>query len=75
MGKVAKDVAGGGKQKGTVLLQDNARNHSSKVARQKVDQLGIEVLPHPPYSPDLPQLTVTFSEFSVQTCDSDSFVI
>ncbi|EYB97606.1 hypothetical protein Y032_0139g2120 [Ancylostoma ceylanicum] len=38
---------------GPLLLQDNARPHTSKLIRQKLTQLGIEVLPHPPYSPDL----------------------
>ena len=38
---------------GVVLLQDNARPHTSATTLAKLAQLGIEVLPHPPYSPDL----------------------
>ena len=40
-------------RKGFILIQDNARPHTSQVTRQKLTQLNIEVLPHPPYSPDL----------------------
>ena len=40
-------------RKGVILLQDNARPHTALVTRQKLTELDIEVLPHPPYSPDL----------------------
>ena len=33
--------------------QDNARPHTSLVTRQKLRELGWEVLSHPPYSPDI----------------------
>lgn len=40
-------------RKGVVFHQDNARPHTSIVTRQKLRELGWEVLMHPPYSPDL----------------------
>jgi len=40
-------------RKGVVFHQDNARLHVSLHTRQKLMQLGWDILPHPPYSPDL----------------------
>ncbi|GFW37760.1 histone-lysine N-methyltransferase SETMAR [Trichonephila clavipes] len=40
-------------RRGAVFHQDNARPHSSVVTRQKLWELGWEVVMHPPYSPDL----------------------
>lgn len=40
-------------RKGVVFHQDNARPHTSLLTRQKLLQLGWNILPHPPYSPDL----------------------
>ena len=40
-------------RKGVILLHDNAKPHISKVTQAKLKELKFEVLPHPPYSPDL----------------------
>jgi [histone H3]-lysine36 N-dimethyltransferase SETMAR len=41
-------------RKRVILQQDNARPHTSKMTMDKIKNLdGIEILPHPPYSPDL----------------------
>ena len=40
-------------RRGVLLQQDNAPVHSSKVAMQSVRDCGFELLPNPPYSPDL----------------------
>lgn len=40
-------------RKGVLLLQDNARPHTSKLAQETLKELKIETLPHPPYSPDI----------------------
>ena len=40
-------------RKGVVFHRDDARPHASLVTRQKLLELDWDVLPHPPYSPDL----------------------
>jgi transposase len=36
-----------------IFQQDNARPHTAKLTKEKMQALRWEVLPHPPYSPDL----------------------
>ncbi|CAK9803068.1 Histone-lysine N-methyltransferase SETMAR [Anthophora quadrimaculata] len=40
-------------RKGVVFHHDNAKPHTSLITRQKLLELGWDVLSHPPYSPDL----------------------
>jgi histone-lysine N-methyltransferase SETMAR len=35
------------------LLQDNARPHTAQATKAKLSELHLNVIPHPPYSPDL----------------------
>ncbi len=36
-----------------ILHHDNARPHKASLTAEYLDQMGVELLPHPPYSPDL----------------------
>ena len=40
-------------RKGPILLHDNTGPHVSQITVRKLKELSVEVLPHPPYSPDL----------------------
>ena len=37
----------------TAFLQISARPHIAKITQHKIEELGWELVPHPPYSPDL----------------------
>jgi len=45
---------------GVILIHDNARPHTARLTLKTVEQLWLEVLPHPPYSPDLVPVTIIF---------------
>ena len=38
---------------GPILLHDNARQHVSQITIRKLNELSVEVLPNPPYFPNL----------------------
>ena len=38
---------------GVLFLHDNAQPHIGKVVRELLDRCSWEVLPHPPYSPNM----------------------
>ena len=40
-------------RKGVIFHQDNARPHTAKMTLEVIKELGWELLPHPPYFPDL----------------------
>lgn len=40
-------------RKRVMFHQDNARPHTARITSQKIEELGWEKIPHPPYSPDL----------------------
>lgn len=40
-------------RKKVLLLHDNARPHTAIIVQQKIQSLDWELLPHPPYSPDI----------------------
>lgn len=35
------------------LLQDNAKVHTAKLSMEKIKEIGLKPMPHPPYSPDI----------------------
>ena len=47
---------------GVILLHDNARSHTVRLTLETVEQLGLDVLPHPPYSP-FPLHNIHFCHF------------
>lgn len=48
-----KEKRRGKLSKGILLLHDNASAHTSQIAIATAQDCGFEILPHPPYSPDL----------------------
>uniref|UniRef100_A0A914H9D1 Transposase n=1 Tax=Globodera rostochiensis TaxID=31243 RepID=A0A914H9D1_GLORO len=43
----------GARTYGVILQHDNARPHTANMIKMALQELGWEVLPHPPYSPDV----------------------
>ena len=50
---VIREKRRGKLSKGILLQQDNARDHTCKIAMDAVEWNGYELIPHPAYSPDL----------------------
>jgi hypothetical protein len=42
-----------GRRHGVILQHDNARPHTINMTKAAIRELNWEILPHPPYSPDL----------------------
>jgi hypothetical protein len=42
-----------GRRHGAILQHDDARTHTANMTKAAVQELDWEILPHPPYSPDL----------------------
>jgi len=40
-------------RKKVIFLQDNVKPQTAKISRERISELGRELLPHPPYSPDI----------------------
>ena len=40
-------------RRGVVFHHDNARPHTARITKQKLEEFGWELLPQPPYSPDI----------------------
>jgi histone-lysine N-methyltransferase SETMAR len=51
--RVAFALLDSGHEGPVLFLHDNASSHTAKVTKKKLDDLGWEILPHPPYSPDM----------------------
>ena len=41
------------RRKQIILQQDNAPVHSARISREILNETDFELMPHPPYSPDL----------------------
>jgi transposase len=50
--RVAEKLEESGREDPIMFLHDNARPHTSKMTKKKLEDLDWEVLPHAPYSPD-----------------------
>ena len=55
-------------RKGPILLHDNAQLPVAQPVLQKLNELGYNVLPHPPCSPDLSPMDYHFFNISITWC-------
>lgn len=54
-------------------LQDNAKPHTAKITQEKIEELGWELLPHAPYSPDLAPSDYHLFRLMKHTLSEESF--
>ena len=59
---------------GPVLLHDNAWLHVREPTPKKLSKFGYEVLPHPPYSPDLSQSNYHFFKHLDTFCRQNTYI-
>ena len=50
--------------RGIKLLHDNASSHKTKQVSNHIEEIGMQTLDHPPYSPDLSPCDFGFSQSS-----------
>ena len=50
-------------RRGPIVLHDNAQPHITQPTLQKLKELGYEILPHPPYSPELLPINYHFFKY------------
>jgi len=55
-------------RKTPMLLHDNARPHVAQHTLEKLNELKIETVPHPPYSPDLSPTDYHFFRHRIISC-------
>jgi len=60
---------------GVLLLHDNAPAHTSAVATSAAAECGYELLPHPPYSPDLAPSRLLFVPSAERTLEWHTFQV
>ena len=58
---------------GQILLHDDAQKHVSQPTLQKLNALGYDILPHPPYSPGLLPSYYHSSSNSTTFCRENTF--
>jgi histone-lysine N-methyltransferase SETMAR len=62
-----------GRRHGDILLHDNARRHTANMTTMAIQELGWEILPNIPYSPDLaPSGYYVFCSLSNNLCEVSS---
>jgi hypothetical protein len=53
LGEAIQQNCPGRRRHGVILQHNNARPHTANISKVAIQELDWEILPHPPYSPDL----------------------